>query len=195
MDKKLYYSWQDVETAARTIILQMYQEQWRPDYIVGITRGGLPLATIISNQLDIPMHALGVSFRDSEFGPESNCWMADDAFGYVDSDSRTSTGCRWDISQRKNILIVDDINDSGRTFEWIKQDWQGLCLPSEEHAWDSIWTRSVRFAVMTENLGSDFDGVGYHWDTVDKREEEIWLCYPWEQDAWLRGRKGDNRVV
>lgn len=193
MTKKKYYSWQDVETAASAIILQMYKSNWRPDYIVGITRGGLPLATILSNQLDIPMQALGVSFRDTEFGPESNLWMAEDAFGYIPQDGPSpSTGCRWDISTRKNILIVDDINDSGRTFGWIKEDWQSGCLPSEEHAWNSVWTKNVRFAAMTENLSSDFDDVEFLWDVVNKAEEDVWLVYPWERDAWLKGRQDDS---
>jgi hypothetical protein len=189
MTKIEYYTWQDVETAANAIIHQMYKSNWRPDYIVGITRGGLPLATIISNQLDVPMHALGVSFRDSEMGPESNCWMAEDAFGYVQEEDRTTstTGCRWDVNSRKKILIVDDINDTGRTFDWIKDDWQDGCLPSEKYAWDSIWNHSVRFATMTENMSSEFHGVQYTWDEVNKAEEDVWLIYPWERGAWLRG--------
>lgn len=188
MNNKHYYSWQDVETAARSIILQMYKSNWRPDCIVGITRGGLPLATIISNQLDIPMHALGVSFRDSSIGPETNCWLSEDAFGYIPEENRTSTGCRWDVAARKKILIVDDINDSGRTFNWIKEDWQASCMPNEEYAWSSIWDYSVRFAVMTENLSSDFGDVRYSWDVTNKSEKDTWFVFPWEKDAWEQGK-------
>ena len=39
---KKYYNWGDVERAAQSIIMQMYKDEWRPDYIVGLTRGGLP---------------------------------------------------------------------------------------------------------------------------------------------------------
>jgi hypothetical protein len=38
----------------------------------------------------------------------------------------------------------------------------------------------VRFAVITENLSSDFDGVRYYTHEVNKAEEDIWLVYPWE---------------
>lgn len=187
MINKKYYSWQDVERAASTIVLQMYKDSWRPDYIVGITRGGLPLATILSNQLDVNMHALGVSFRDTNVGPESNTWMSEDAFGYLPEEERANSKARWDVVRRKKILIVDDINDSGRTFNWIKDDWQSSCMPNETYAWDSIWTHSVRFATMTENLGSEFSDVQYTWDVVNKAEEDIWLCYPWERDCLLGG--------
>jgi hypoxanthine phosphoribosyltransferase len=103
--------------------------------------------------------------------------MADDAFGYVD-DQETYKN-RWDPNTRKNILIVDDINDTGATFNWIKDDWRKSCLPHEE-SWDTVWGKNVRFAVMTENAGSEFADVNYYWDEVNKSEEDVWLVYPYE---------------
>ena len=182
MIKKHYYSWQDVEKACVNIALQMYKDNWRPDYIVGITRGGNIPATILSNMLDVRCEALKVSLRDDEIGPETNCWMSEDAFGYVDEES-VVTGARWDVKQRKNILIVDDINDTGATFNWIKQDWQSSCLPNEDNAWNSVWNgdmANVRFATITENLSSEFGGVRYSVHEVNKAEEDVWLVYPWE---------------
>jgi hypothetical protein len=46
--------------------------------------------------------------------------------------------------------------------------------------WDQIWGDNVRFAVLTENLSSEFDGVSYYCDEVNKAEEDVWLVYPWE---------------
>ena len=178
MIKKHYYSWQDVEDACINIALQMYKDNWRPDYIVGITRGGNVPATILSNMLDVRCEALKVSLRDDEQGPETNCWMSEDAFGYVPQEEQET--CRWDVKRRKNILIVDDINDTGATFNWIKQDWQSTCLPNETNAWDSIWKNNVRFATITENLSSNFGEVKYYTHEVNKAEEDVWLVYPWE---------------
>jgi len=179
MIKKHYYSWQDVETACVKIALQMYKDEWRPDYIVGITRGGNVPATILSNMLGIRGEALKISLRDGD-QCETNCWMSEDAFGSVAYEDIEEYGSRWDPSRRKNILIVDDINDTGATFNWIKQDWQSSCLPNETDAWNSIWGNNVRFAVITENLSSEFDGVNYYAHEVNKAEEDVWLVYPWE---------------
>jgi len=49
MINKKFYSWHDVEVMCTNIVNQMYADNWRPDYIVGITRGGNVPATIISN--------------------------------------------------------------------------------------------------------------------------------------------------
>jgi hypoxanthine phosphoribosyltransferase len=180
MIKKHYYSWQDVEDACVNIALQMYKDNWRPDYIVGITKGGNVPATILCNMLGIRGEALKVSLRDDKEGEcESNCWMSEDAFGYVPEEERATLKSRWDLHKRKNILIVDDINDTGATFNWIKQDWQSSCFPNEQ-TWDSVWDNNVRFAVITENLSSTFGDVRYSVHEVNKAEESVWLVYPWE---------------
>jgi hypoxanthine phosphoribosyltransferase len=191
MIKKHYYSWQDVERMCVSIVNQMYKDNWKPDYIVGITRGGNVPATIISNMTGIRCEALKVSLRDDDSESESNCWMAEDAFGYEhfkilehNADISASAGepiLNLPIS-RKNILIVDDINDTGATFNWIKQDWPAGCLPNEE-SWNTVWNNNVRFATLTENLASEFDKVRYTCHEINKAEEDVWLVYPWENVA------------
>ena len=101
MIKKHFYTWKDIENCSTSIVNQMYKDQWRPDYIVGITRGGNVPATIISNMTGIRCEAIKVSLRDSGYANESNAWMAEDAFGSPYADSN---------GQGKNILIVDDID-------------------------------------------------------------------------------------
>jgi len=176
MIKKHYYSWQDVERACLNIALQMYNDNWKPDYIVGITRGGNVPATILSNMLNIRCEALKVSLRDSESENETNCWMAEDAFGYYNEGAFNG---KSSPELRKKILIVDDINDTGATFNWIKEDWPSGCLPNDE-SWNTVWGDNVRFATITENLSSNFDGVSYSVHEVNKAEEDVWLVYPWE---------------
>lgn len=181
MNDKHYHSWQDIETMCTEIVLQMYNDNWRPDYIVGITRGGNVPASIISNMTGIRCEALKVKLRDAEPEEEceTNCWMAEDAFGYIGEIEQESYGSRWDPGLRKNILIVDDINDSGATFNWIKENWKSVCLPNED-SWNTVWGKNVRFAALADNFSSEFGGVSYYAHEINKAEDDIWQVFPWE---------------
>lgn len=186
MIKKKIYTWQDVEKMCVEIVNKMYADCWRPDYIVGITRGGNVPATIISNMTGIRCEALKVSLRDDRgHGSESNTWMSEDAFGYVERKDRDDTWSegKSNPKARRNILIVDDINDTGATFNWIKEDWMASCLPHSP-AWEDVWGENVRWAVLTDNVASEFEHtVSYSCDEVNKEEEDVWLVYPWENVA------------
>jgi len=175
--KKVYYTWQDIENQTQEILRQLQLDAWRPDYVVGLTRGGLVPATLISQYLEVSMHTLSVSLRDSDSGPESNLWMAEDAFGYPVYDAMCSS------DGRKNILIVDDINDSGATLNWIKQDWPSGCLPNDDR-WNDVWDNNVRVAALVNNEASASNlTVRYSAIDLNKAEEDVWICFPWE-DWW-----------
>jgi hypoxanthine phosphoribosyltransferase len=176
MIKKHYYTWTDVENMCVNIVNQMYKDAWRPDYIIGITRGGNVPATIISNMTGIRCEAIKVSLRDDDSESEHNCWMAEDAFGYVAKDEDRITGGPLE----KKILIVDDINDTGATFNWIMQDWQSGCLP-DDPKWNRVWGNNVRFATLTDNMASEvLVPISYTCHEINKAEEDVWLVYPWE---------------
>jgi uncharacterized protein len=175
--KKIYYSWQEIEAQTQEILRQLQRDVWRPDYVVGLTRGGLVPATLISQYLEVPMECLKVSLRDSEHGPESNLWMAEDAFGYVMHDPMCSG------NGRKKILIVDDINDSGATLNWIKNDWPSGCLPNDER-WEEVWGNNVRVATLVDNEASKSElKISYSAVDLNKAEEDVWIVFPWE-DWW-----------
>jgi hypoxanthine phosphoribosyltransferase len=181
---KVYYKDSTVKAWMHDIIRGMAEDKWRPDYIVGLTRGGLVPATMLSHYMNIPMQTLSVSLRDSEMGPESNLWMAEEAFGYVPKDLTVIENAgRSDPAFKKNILIVDDINDTGSTLNWIQEDWRSGCLP-DDPAWDDVFGNNVRFAVLINNDASDFKDVDYVGLHINKLEEPIWCVFPWEE--WWR---------
>jgi len=183
--KTITYSNKQIKGMILEIIRQITLDGFKPDYIVGITRGGLTPALMISHFLQVPMHTLYVSLRDGQADGEVNCWMAEDAYGYMSpkeyTDGKSSSS---DSSRRKNILIVDDINDTGKTFEWIVNDWQSGCFPKNKKDWDSIWASNVKFASLISNEASNFKNVSYSAETINKIETPCWIEFPWE--SWWK---------
>ena len=183
MNKRIIRN-REFQGLVNSICRDIANSDWRPDYIVGITRGGLVPAVMISHFLDVRMETLKVSLRD-DGECESNCWMAEDAFGYVPADQRGESGTETDPAYRKNILVVDDINDTGATINWIIQDWQSSCLPNHS-AWDSIWGNSVRYAVLFDNSASKSTiSPNYIGETINKAEQDVWIDFPYES-WWTR---------
>lgn len=182
--KKVYYTWHDVQCQTQEIIRQMQIQDWHPDYVIGLTRGGLTAANLISQYLEVPMHTLKVSLRDDN-DCESNCWMAEDAFGYIPATDNDYSWTRTDAALRKKILIVDDINDSGATMNWIRQDWQRSCMPNDP-GWAEVWGNTVKIAVLIDNQSSACElPISYSAIEVNKLEDPQWIVFPWE-DWWQR---------
>ena len=50
--KKNYISWEAVETMVNEIAFGIYRSEWKPEIIVGITRGGL--VCNLATKLNIP---------------------------------------------------------------------------------------------------------------------------------------------
>jgi xanthine phosphoribosyltransferase len=154
-------TWENLEFLVKKLSQDLQNSNWIPDYIVGIVRGGVVPAVMLSHELGIPMWTLKVSLRDdNEY--ETNCWMPEDAIN------------------GKRILIVDDINDSGETLAWIRDDWQssiaGIITADD---WMNIWNNQVRIAVVVNNAGST-EVVSYRGMEIDKRIDPRWIIFPYE---------------
>lgn len=159
---KLIIDNEKFKNLVNNICREISKDNWKPDYIVGISRGGLLPAVMISHFFNIPMKPLQVSLRDHE-ECVSDLGMAEDAF------------------DGKNILIVDDINDQGSTLNWIMQDWPSGCFPYDER-WENIWGGNVRFAVVVDNLSSQCSiGMNYWGMEVNKAENNVWVDFPYEE--------------
>lgn len=177
--KELIISDTEFKGLVQKLCRDIANSEWRPDYIVGLTRGGLIAATMISHYFNIPCETLKVSLRDGNQS-ESNCWMAEDAFGYVPTEERGESGTQTDPARRKKILIVDDINDTGATLEWIRQDWPASCLPGNP-IWSAVWNKNVRFAVVVNNDASNYEKVDYTGRNINKLDDPCWVVFPWER--------------
>ena len=158
MTKKIYYDWAQIDRWCQRIALDILKTDWRPDYIVGLTRGGLVPGVMLSHILDIPMHTLKVALRDGHEDCEINAWMPED------------------VTEGKNILIVDDINDTGETLAWIRDDWEKSVFQGDiaYH-----WHKRIKVAVIVNNLASN-EHIDWCAIDINKAEDPRWIVFPWE---------------
>lgn len=80
------------------------QDLWKPDIIIGIANGGSIPSALFSKIMNIPCKIVTVQLRDGSIKETLNVEEIYDTYG-------------------KNILIVDEINDTGETLNWILKNW------------------------------------------------------------------------
>jgi hypoxanthine phosphoribosyltransferase len=140
----------DVRTLARLL----RSSDWQPDFIVGIGRGGLVPAVFLSHATGIALLSVDHSSKVPTFGDELLTKLAD----------KTNMG--------EQLLIVDDINDSGKTLQYLKAaflDAGGVAA-------------NLRVAVLIDNIRS-IETVDYRACTIDRKKEPRWFVFPWEAMA------------
>lgn len=166
--KKINLGWREVEDLATRLIESMVDQDWIPTCVVGITRGGLVPATMISHMMGVPMCSLDVSFRDNDgpFGGQTTTWLPEE------------------IGNGHRFLVVDDINDTGATIDWIRKDWEQTVQFIEPSGKDWPWN-FIKFATLVHNeaspVSTDFTGM-----TINKDLEPSWVVFPWE--SWFTTR-------
>ena len=136
--KKIIITDEELKKHVASICQQIVMTGWKPDYVVGINNDGLYPALLISRYFDVRMETLRVD-SNGEYS-ESNLWMAEDAFGYD--------------GPRKNILMVNGFNDTGKTNSWVVDDWMAGCLPSDP-SWIDVWNNNVKFSSVVNNISSN----------------------------------------
>lgn len=109
--------WRHIEKACNYFAREVIKHQ-PVDAIVGLTRGGLIPATLISHILDLPMVPVNYSAKNGR-GDNRN---HNNMLPYVEG---------------KSILIVDDICDSGKTLDDVDHHYN-------EHGYD-VFTAAIYY--------------------------------------------------
>lgn len=147
---RLFYSWQNFDTDIVSIVKQIDNSSWIPDYIVGVKRGGLIPAIKLSHCFDKPMIMMSCQLRDNK-------------------DNQVRLYEVEEIPIDKNILIVDDICDSGVTLSKIILEFymNGFNI-------DNVKTCSLFY-----NNEQNFI-VDYAARNLNRSKDKEWIVFPWE---------------
>lgn len=147
-DRYLHLTWMDVQRLSEKLADQIADSGFRPDIIVAVSRGGFDPARILSDELNIRslaslqvIYYAGVNERNDK--PQVKYPLNADIAGL-------------------NVLVVDDVADSGNSLRVVK-DYV-----------ESLSPREVRIATLHYKPWSTFE-PDFYAESVDK-----WIIYPWE---------------
>ena len=127
------------------------------DVVVGIARGGVPLAELVAGRLGVP--AIPLRARHN---------LSDDIYLPASGDVQIATGEAAALAPAvtgRRVLLTDDICGTGATLATMLDRLQALD-PAE-----------VRTVVLCRSEAAAFTPDAWVWDTRD------WVVFPWNDPA------------
>ncbi|MBQ22708.1 MAG: hypothetical protein CMD32_04850 [Flavobacteriales bacterium] len=138
-----------MKTALSKITKQIYNSNWMPEIILSVNRGGCVPGIYLSHEINIPHKVIDVQLRDSKNKPNLDV-------------------LEYSINKYDSILIIDDINDTGATFDLIHKNIKAT-------------NKDIRYAVLVDNTSSNFK-TQFKGTIIDKSKNPIWIVFPWEKN-------------
>tara|TARA_B100001175_G_C19087544_1_gene438890 strand:+ start:8 stop:451 length:444 start_codon:yes stop_codon:yes gene_type:complete len=138
-----------MKTALSKITKQIYNSNWMPEIILSVNRGGCVPGIYLSHEINIPHKVIDVQLRDSKNKPNLDI-------------------LEYSTNKYDSILIIDDINDTGATFDLIHKNIKAT-------------NKDIRYAVLIDNTSSNFK-TQYKGTIIDKSKNPIWIVFPWEKN-------------
>lgn len=150
----LKLNWDNVDFLVECLSDQIKSKKVNYDTIIALGRGGLIPGASLSYKLDIyNLYNLGISTRE-------------DDGKYLDTIVYQKP---TDLNKNSKILVVDDINDSGRTFTAVNS-----ILQSEYN----IDSNNILYASLVMRDGSEFDKNIIFGNILYTTS---WLQFPWDK--------------
>ena len=158
---KLYYTWADIECMMADITQKMSTQNIKPDVVLGPSRGGLAIGTMMSHYFNVPFHGFEWQTRDGKV--------------------QNSAQLRHLLSKYngKRIVIIDDINDTGRTLQGIHD----VVCSEGLNEW-------VTYVSLLEKMSSNFS-TQICAKELDEEEGKQWIVFPYEE--WWNNKTGEQR--
>lgn len=156
LSDKEVLSWEGLGAATEDLAHEVVDSGFRPEILIAVARGGMLLAGSLT-------YALGVKLTDAinvEFYTDVNSTLPDPVLLAPMLDTKAIAG--------KQLLIVDDVADSGRTLGLVIKLLRGFGA-------------EVRSAVLYAKPSTIVE-PDYVWKRTDK-----WIVFPWSAKPPLLG--------
>jgi len=100
------YRWEDIERGSLKLVQDILRSDFQPDVIIGISKGGVIIASMISDMINVPVDLMQLSH-----------------WGFGKAENKVVTKYRPSLNiEGLNVLIVDDVSDTGQTLKTAKEE-------------------------------------------------------------------------
>ena len=150
-----FLDWTDIDELCLSLYKKMAKDNYVPDAIVGLLRGGVIPARIIADYFGIVLDffALDVKLYDG-IGVKKE----EPIIRYDFKDS--------DISGK--ILIIDDIYDSGKTMKAVLEHFKGKDITTATLLWKETALEKPNYYV---DIAKEHEWVVFTWETMEFKRE------------------------
>jgi hypoxanthine phosphoribosyltransferase len=171
---KVYISAQQLLEDSCKMALQIYEDGFRPNYIVGVWRGGAPVGIAVQEVMDcLGVDSDHIAIRTSSYtgiGQRSR---------HVKVHGLTYLIKR--LESEDSLLIVDDVHDSGLSIQQTVIDIKNACKKN---------TPEIRIATpYYKPANNQTDGVPDYY----VHETNDWLVFPHELDGLTKEEILENK--
>ena len=154
MSNKLYYSYDEIHTLCSKLG-DTINNSYKPDLILAIGGGGFIPARMMRPKLNVPIYAISVN-------------------SYDDNNNNSHINIlQWinkDIIENKKILIVDEIDDTRKTLEYVVNKIKEELEPSQ-----------IGVAVVHNKKKQKLCmGLVVDYYYCAQEIEDKWVVYPWD---------------
>lgn len=150
MVSKLYYTFENMKKDLLDISNKIKESNFDIDVIIGPCRGAYIPGVLLSHLYEKPF--------------EGFIWQT------RDGNEKDKDGLKKIINKyrNKNILVIDDINDSGETLQGIQDEihWLGEC-------------EKIKYCTLFNKTQSDFKDIHYYANELTP-ENNPWVVFPYE---------------
>lgn len=143
--KEKFIPYKEVKKYIKNIGETIISSKWKPDLIISVNRGGCVPGIYLSHLIDINHEVLTLS---------------------KNKKTNNSSYIKRIMGKHKTILVIDDINDTGKTMKVISEIY-------------SKFLHKLKFAVLIDNKSSQFK-VDFSSYKIDKTVDNSWIVFPWE---------------
>ena len=161
MTQKFYVSDEDIKNYLSDITQQITVEGFNPDVIIGPGRGAFIMGVMLSHYFDKPFHGFEWQTRDHEM---------------IQNSTRLET--IFGLFKNKNILIVDDINDSGTTLLGIDEVVNDFDKSENKNKF--YLHEQIKYATLFSKETSKFDKVEFTANVMEP-DNDPWIVFPYEE--------------